>query len=349
MSSDLIAYRQTSFLFLKSLATSFLIITLLAASGCHTLTESEGATEIDVKTALVSRDLLYALTQILPPDETTIQFKYANSDYGRELEKGLKELGYGMQLMDADHGPRYLTYGREAKSSNTGGSSSSYTVFVGDIGLERIYADAPGGGIAPLGPMNVHGSEVPIQLSSEIFPDQPLDVNYVAAEASKVDESAIVVVDQNVMDAISQLRTSPIPSYSALNFQKETVENVALRGKSNFTELDLNYRVVRKDIIIFPNDSFLLLDKGRQQISKMVGLYRPGTDVFRLIGCSHGPTSFKGGNESLALGRSERIAKELIIRKVSKADIRDEGCWAGESITDWPGRGVVIELQRKNS
>lgn len=321
----------------------------VTTSGCATWKEAFSSGDSDLDIAMASRDLLFALTQILPPDDTTIQYTNSDSKFGQELEKGLRELGYGMQRMQGDHGPMFLTYSRANKTSNTNGDSTYYSIFVGNIGLERVYADVKGGGVIPMGPMNVHGTDKPVVLSEDIFPQQNKEVQYVEAEANEIDKSAIVVVNQNVMDAIKQFRNSPIPSYSALNFQKEKIENVALLGKSNFTEVDRDYRMVRKDIIIFPNDSMLLLDKGRQQIRKLVSLYREDTDVFRLVGCSHGKTSIEGGNEALALGRSERIAKELISRKVSKSNIRDEGCWAGEAVGDWPGRGVVVELQRKNS
>jgi len=349
MSLDLFTYRQTPYLLLRSILTLILVTVLIVTSGCKSIGKSAEYQEVGVGTALVSRDMLYALMQILPPDDTTIQYRKANSEFGTELGKGLKELGYGLQLMNADQGPMFLTYSQSLKSSNRNGNSTQFTLFVGDIGLTRLYTDVPGGGVVPKGAMKVYGSDTPIQLSTELFPNQSVEVEYIKNEPAVIEESAIVVVDQNVLDAISQLKNSAIPTYTALNFQSEEVENVALLGKSNFTELDTDYRVVRKDVVIFPNDSMLLLNKGREQIKKLVGLYREGSDVFRLIGCSHGPTSAEGGNQGLALGRSERIAKELISRKVSKADIRDEGCWAGEAISDWPGRGVVVELQRKNS
>jgi len=104
------------------------------------------------------------------------------------------------------------------------------------------------------------------------------------------------------------------------------------------------------DTIIFDNDSLDLKPKGREQITKLMKFYEPETDVFRLIGCSIGPTKIDGGNELLALGRSERVAKELVDRQVQLESIFDEGCWsptAGETDKVYPPRAVVVELQRK--
>lgn len=321
----------------------------IALSGCATTQTTDTAQERGIKNGLVVRDFLYAMAQIHQPIGSTLQIGKPTTAFGIELENGFREVGYGMQRVKADQGPMFMTYGVSSQSSSSGQSTSVYKVFIGDIGLERIYVDVEGGGIAPAGPMKIYGTEKPVKLNEDIFPGQSLEVVYQLGSEVDFDSNAITVIDENIMQAITKLKTQNIPSYKSLNSQNQEIENLFRRGTSNFESIDTDFRVVRKEIIIFPNDSLLLLNKGRDQIDKVVKFYREDSDVIRLIGCSNGPTDYEGGNEGLALGRSERIAKELISRNIAKEAILDEGCWAGEASEQYPARGVVVELQRRNS
>lgn len=325
------------------------IFIILALNGCVTSPEQSTSQERDIKNGLVVRDLLYSMSQIFPPHKTTLQIGKPSTAFGQELENGFREVGYGMQRVEADQGPMFMTYGVASQSRSGGRSTSTYNVFIGDVGLERLYVDVEGGGIAPAGPMKVFGTDKEIELNEELFPGQSLEVTYETDSEVKFDAAAITVIDDEVMKAISKLKTQNIPSYKSLNSQNQEIENLFRRGTSNFEGIETKYRVVRKEIIVFPNDSLLLLDKGRAQIEKVVRYYRKESDVIRLVGCSNGPTEFEGGNESLALGRSERVAKELISRNIAQEAILDEGCWAGQSSDKYPARGVVMELQRKNN
>jgi len=325
------------------------LVMVIALAGCSTAEKKDTAEERDIKNGLVVRDILFAMTQILPPNTTTLQIGKPTTSFGQELENGFREVGYGMQRVVADQGPMFMTYGVKSESASGGQSTSIYKVFVGDIGLERMYVDAEGGGIAPAGPMNVFGSKKRVQLSGDIFPGQSLEVAYLGESDVEFDAAAITVINEEVMQAIAELKTQNIPSYKSLNSQNQEIENLFRRGASNFDSIEKEFRVVRKEIIVFPNDSLLLLDKGRRQIEEVIRYYREDSDVIRLVGCSNGPTQYESGNEGLALGRSARIAKELISRNIAKEAILDEGCWAGEASDEFPARGVVVELQRNDT
>ncbi|MBX2879277.1 MAG: hypothetical protein KTR32_05055, partial [Granulosicoccus sp.] len=272
------------------------------------------------------------------------------SDFGKELENGFREIGYGMQRVAADHGPMFLSYSKAIFESSGSLATVKYQLYLGDVGFERVYAIATNsGGIAPNGPMLIYGTNAPITLNADLFPGQSVEVEYVDEDEIELAADSITVIDQNVMNAITELRLRELPEYRSLNSQNQEVENLFNRDSSNFESIDDNYRTVRRDIIIFDDDSLVLKKKGREQITRLMKLFDPATDVFRLIGCSIGPTNIEGGNVELAMGRSERVAKELLSRDVDIESIFDEGCWAPESgaSADYPSRAVVIQLQRR--
>ena len=345
-----VAGKFTSYFDTRQCRGRYLLVALalLALSACGTTGQGQAKSERSLIHGVVARDLLFVAAQLFPPLDTTIQLGKPNSAFGAELEKGLREIGYGLQRIKSDQGQFYLSYSESSRSTSSSSATLTYSMYIGDVGLERAYANVDGAGVAPLGPMKVFGTNRPVNLSEEMFPGQSLEVEYANSSDVEIDLSAITIIDKEIMAAITDLRTQPIPSYKTLNSQSQEIENLFGRGSSNFAEVDRDYRTVRKDVVVFADDSLSLLEKGRMQIGKMVDFYQPETDVFRLVGCSNGPTNYSGGNVGLALGRSERIAKELLSRKVKETAIFDEGCWAGEATAEFPSRGVVIELQRRN-
>jgi len=333
--------------------TPVLVIACLVLSSCASNQPKAGSeTSAEIKTGLVVRDFLVAISQIHTPLETTVQLNKPNSEFGIELERGFVELGFGVQRVTSDQGDMFLSYTKSTTENSSNIATTKYKVFVGDTVLSRDYAAATNGGIAPTGPMAISGTDTRVELNATLFPGVSSEVVYTdeSSDDIAIEAGVITVIDANVMSAITKYRESDLPSYKSLNSQNQEIENLFNRGTSNFEAVDESYRTVRKDIIIFDNDSLVLKSKGREQIAKLMKFYDAKTDVFRLVGCSIGPTAVEGGNEELALGRSERVAKELISRDVQLASIFDEGCWAptaGQTQEDYPARAVVIELQRR--
>lgn len=339
---------------MKSLVCVLIVGSLVLLSSCATNDAGEFEQVADeqvvkdVKNGLVVRDFLVVISQVYDPIMTTVQLNAPVTDFGLELENGLREMGYGMQRVNSDHGPTFLSYSKTVSENNRSIATARYKISVGDIGLERAYAISDEGGIAPNGPMIVIGTEKNIVLNGDLFPGQSVEVEYAKEEEVELEPDSITVIDFEVMEAISKLRTTTLPTYRALNSQNQVIENLFNQDAANFESIDENYRTVRKDIIVFDNDSLVLKEEGRGQIEQLLRFFNPKTDVFRLIGCSLGSTNHEGGNEELALGRSKRVAGELIARSVDIGAIFDEGCWAPESgVADYPARAVVVQLQRK--
>lgn len=336
----------------KSRAFIFCVcaISVLLTSCATKEIEVDTEEAIDVKNGLVVRDFLVAISQVYDPSATTIQLNKPVSRFGVELENGFRELGFGMQRVASDQGALFLSYTKTLSENSGKVASETYRVQIDDVGFERTYAAVAAGGIAPTGAMIIYGTEKPIQLSGYLFPGLSVDVVYAEDSDIKLDAGAITVIDESVMTAISELRNSDLPSYKSLNSQNQEIENLFNRGTSNFETVDKSYRTVREDTIIFADDSLVLDSKGRLIIGKLMKFYNPQTDVFRLVGCSIGPTKADGGNEKLALGRSQRVAQELVSRQVELDAIFDEGCWSptvDEAEKEYPARAVIVELQRR--
>jgi len=232
---------------------------------------------------LVARDLLYVMAQLLEPNETTFQLGRPSTEFGLELERGFREIGYGLQRVNADQGPNFMNYTESTNVSNTGKNTFRFKVFIGDIGLERVYTQLDRVGLAPAGPMIVYGTRKSVVLSDLLFPEQSLDVVYRNGEDAVVDDSLITVFDAEVVSAIGELRNQSLPSYKTFNAADREIQNLFTRGSSNFEALGRDYRIVRREVIAFPDDSLFLLTKGRTQITKILKFYRSETDLIRVI------------------------------------------------------------------
>jgi len=118
-------------------------------------------------------------------------------------------------------------------------------------------------------------------------------------------------------------------------------------GESNFEATLNDFSLVRETILTFGDDSLRLGDLNKTRVQQFVELFAEESDVFSIIGCSHGPTRRDFGQQGLALGRAKRVRDELLFSGVPKERILDEGCWAEESFDErFPRRGVVLSLLR---
>jgi len=325
-------------------------------TGCATTSAPVADTD-ELKTELVqfaSRDFLAVFTQLLPPRSTTIQLGRPTTLFGEELEEGFRETGYGLQRVGADQGPYFIAYSESTQHNSDQRKTYTYRLNVGDIGAERTYINVRDAGVFPAGPMILSGTTQKVELSPELFQKQSGELDFMSEVKYVTDANAvasvtpkITLINDKLLEGLVQRQRASLPSYKTLNSQNIEIENLYSRGVSNFETVDKEYRVVRKDIIIFGDDSLRLKNRGKSQITRLAGFFNDDTDIFRLVGCSNGPTKHGGGNEALALGRSKRVAEALLAKGVKQSSILDEGCWAPVSSEEYPSRGVVIELKRK--
>lgn len=128
--------------------------------------------------------------------------------------------------------------------------------------------------------------------------------------------------------------------------QKPT-RNMRDIGESNFEAALNDFSLVRETILTFGDDSLRLGNLNKSRVQQFVELFAEDSDVFSIIGCSHGPTRRDFGQQGLALGRAQRVRDELMFSGVPEERILDEGCWAEDSFDErFPRRGVVLSLLR---
>jgi len=73
------------------------------------------------------------------------------------------------------------------------------------------------------------------------------------------------------------------------------------------------------------------------------------SDIVSIMGCSHGRTSIKNGNQVLALGRANRVAESFLYSGIDSKNIYDEGCWDSQYQDDIaPRRGVIVAVRRRD-
>lgn len=120
-----------------------------------------------------------------------------------------------------------------------------------------------------------------------------------------------------------------------------------LGGFSNFAEILDSMSTVNEAVLVFADDSTRLGSINKDRVNQLVSQYNPELDVFSVTGCSHGPSSYTGGQEALALGRADRVKEALMFAGVPQSKILDEACWAEEQFDNrMPRRGVVLSIKR---
>ena len=272
--------------------------------------------------------------------------------------------GFGDALTDALEAAGY-EIAEDAEASTTlpvgytvdggaDGETLTYTVGIGAVQARRSWAtDGASGADAwlPAGPLYVRGADAtalaaaraPETLPPASSAPEPVPTR-TSSEAPSDPARAPIRIDS----------ASGLPVYGgvvsgALNAgELPTQSNVMELGGSNFGDLFAGYANVAERILVFPNDSTRLGADNKAIIESLVVDFDAGRDVFSVVGCSLGPTKVENGNESLALGRANRVKEELVLAGVPSERIVDEGCWAGESSASFPSRGVVLTHKRES-
>lgn len=342
----------------------YLIVGLVAilSAGCaslstNRLSDGERITAPQAEQQVVS-DLMFVMKQLLPPRSSTVQYRSAEDTLTTAVTDYLREQGYGLQKVSADQGANFLTYEVSALAEADGGRRYRYTLAIGDLSVERHYVDL-GTEIYPASPLVVRGagdqSTAAVDLNRELFETEDKDLAYLfRIEFRELDIPAAavpriaVITDELVADIASSTINSP--NETGINFANREITNLYFTNESNFSSATRGYETVRRDVVVFDNDSMRLGPNGKRKIRAISQVFVADTDFIQLLGCSNGYTALEIGNEGLALGRSRRVVEEFISLGIDKGSMLDEGCWAPANLDGrFPRRGVVIELKRSAS
>ena len=316
-------------------------LALAFSQGCASLAERDAGSE---DTARIAQNLVYTLTQLpeVNPLTTTVQISDPKTEFGQEVVRLIREVGYGIQPVPDDRGGNYLRY-RVSNTASELGTETRYGISIGDVSVERGFAQRDDR-LVPVTAQRVDGSEQTyVTLDDALFDAQ------IGATASQVvfdDE-----LEPSFADAAGNaipVTPTPAPGLSNDDFGARVKQNLYNANvASNFVDVFAGYEDVQSATLGFPNDSLRLGERQKAIIERYAAELRPGTDLLSVVGCSHGPTAIANGNTVLALGRANRVKEALAYAGVPPAVVLDEGCWAGTEHEYFPDRGVVLTLKRR--
>jgi len=352
-----------------------LILILVSLSGCASVGNlpmfpkfgDREKTLTDRNSETVATDFVSALSSLRGhlPTNTMLQIRPTKTKFGNSLKRELRNAGYGIQSIPSnDTGPMLVTY--EADSfENTNYESVAYRVRVGSVELGREY-EIRAGNIFPVTSLSVKG----VEISSKPL-DQTMFERATARDESESGKwlpvtpgfqqqpkPAVIVTPipqrEWIVKSDPQERTEMMdkraenqsPALVAQSKRPKEVVNMLMLGESNYAEIYEDYKVVKTKLLVFPNDSLRMGQGGKNTVSDFLSGYNENSDILSVVGCSHGKTGIKNGNEKLALGRAQRVIDELLGHRILASNIYDEGCWAGVEQKQLPARGVILTLRR---
>ena len=295
--------------------------------------DSQVLTNDFIRSRLVVGDLVGGLVQIpsLDPQHTTLHTKRPTSRFAEILISGLQEAGYDLRIGDAQS-PSWLSYSIApasiAEMSSAQGDTYTFILSVGMVKLKRSYrVDVQG--VQPASSMFIHGADA----SKIRISDQLLSMK----SESSVKPFAVVA--------------APAPENSeapALTTSTNIKRNLYETRQSNYESILAQYGTVRKEILVFPNDSLIMGTANKRLAREIASAFDSRTDVISIVGCSHGRTQIVNGNEVLAQGRAYRVKEEFLLAGIAADKIMEEGCWAGVYFDEvMPRRGVVLTHKRR--
>lgn len=330
----------------RPLTILFLSFMVSACSHFKTVDDSPSLNE-----SAIAQNLLYTLSMLkeVSPWQTAVQVSKPSTDFGHHVESGLVELGYAIRRVSADQGRHYVRYAGEQVHDETG-KYIRYRVAIGDVSVERFY-DVDGTLTYPISVMTVKGAAAQeVALNDAIFKHgmggSVSSVSFIRDNGSE----DILHADTGSGSAIEKSApksTNKLTLANAAALDPATKKNMYETRESNFSAVFVNYRDVKREILVFPNDSLFLDDHNREIIAQYANSIRSDEDVISLIGCSHGKSNLNNGNSLLALGRANRVKEVLLSVGLKEEQVLDEGCWAPVHFDEMmPRRGVVMTLKR---
>ena len=333
MSYQPIAVRLRPKRFERTRFVLFLALFIATLTGCAT-----PAVPIESRMrASVAKDFAVSLATLSNTDSTSLSMRAPTQKAGfaAVFQKALREQGFAVaDEQSASALP--VTYNIESVSYDEG-ASERYIVNIGPLIIRREY-QRDNEDIYPVSAFEIENRPEPAATQSTSQTQPPADPFAELVEDSAVNETAKVIA-----------LPEPVVVEPGLPQNIDSVErrNVYKTGVSAFGEFTQGFETIEKQVLAFPNDSLRIMPDVVSSLETLANEFREESDVFSVIGCSHGNTGLANGNALLAVGRSKRVKQFLIGQGIPDNRILDEGCWAPVHFDEeMPRRGVVIELKR---
>lgn len=308
------------------------------------------------RSRLVASDLVSVLAQIadLDPAGAPVLMPVPQSAYGRILTAELQRSGYDLRIGEYSQGSRYLSYSIKPGDYQAA-RSYVFQVTIGSIGVKREYALAQEQ-IFPVSSVFISGAapqglvvDEDIFATSTVFavPLKPVLKNSADDDSTVVSSGELPATDFPPVSTAAKRLSDNETSAEGAPLVVAPKLNVYDTRRSNFQGLLGGYEDVRKEVLVFNNDSVVMGQRNRRITRELIRDFDENTDVFSVIGCSHGHSMIEDGNRKLALGRSSRVREELILSGINPGYVLDEGCWSKNHFDEvMPRRGVVLTLKR---
>lgn len=330
---------------LVTLAVVFTLTTsacgVIRGGGAQPDTE-DNAVEINPTDDLVAQNIVFVLVQLegLNPKATTINIPVDNNTgVSAAIYRRIRDAGYITRLTPSGKGNLLVTTKR-TDSGVEAGEVLTHTVSIGAITMSRPYR-LYGGSISPDGAMRISdANKSAIVMNDDIFGLGELDPSISRIEFDTTSRTATTIQAKSTFDQLIKGNTSSDISTSSTANMFDSME-------SSYTNTFQSYEDKLSITVMFGNDSMALGKAGKLQIKEFAASLNQDTDLISVIGCSHGSTNIKNGNEVLALGRANRVKEEFMYAGVPEKMILDEGCWAPDRFDEvMPARGVLVTLKR---
>lgn len=256
--------------------------------------------------------------------------------FAAAFQQALREEGFNVANEPAANA-LVVSY-RIESVSNQNSASERYTVNVGPMVISREY-------------QRDNENSYPVSNFEVENTAQPVVVATALPQQLKADPFVEMATSSAASARVTQVTAVPEPAEIPPGLPNDisSIErkNMYETRVSAFSEFTKGYESIEKKVLVFPNDSLRITRDVRSSLDTLSRMYRAESDVFSVIGCSHGNTNLANGNALLAIGRSKRVKQFLVEQGVPVHRILDEGCWAPVHFDEaMPRRGVVIELKR---
>ena len=257
------------------------------ASTSSASTSSAGAVSTTSE-QLIAIDFVNALLQFdgMHPSERSLSVVTPVSAFGEELLFVLGQAGYQVRVTDSISAENFLDYSQTVKSRESDGVHQTFLLSVNQIKLKRDYF-FQAQGVTPSSNLFIKGGDsAKIVVNDDLFdiPQQTANVREPEVDntIASVSENKAVIPPQPSVAAEESVVLAPVstpkiqplvkPSSTSPNRAEEIARakrreaNLYETGESKFASILEGFQDVSSTVVVFPNDSLNLGERGKNVI-----------------------------------------------------------------------------------
>jgi len=264
---------------------------------------------------LVATNLVSVLLQIpeLRPMSVTLQVRQPITAFGNVLVRVLEDAGFALQLVSADQGTHYVSYGRRFSETDTG-PVTDFKLSVNDISLSREFVFKPNG-VFPASLMSILGTANvdDIEIADSIFKEQ----------GSRSGEDSFISGARSEDASTAKVSSVRVNPYDRLPTDKQTTRSTIIENaKQSYLNADRqspqlsNFDRYRRVVLLFHDKDSLYLGHNNKRSTRLAVREFQQGDLVMIKACS----DVDGKNEVAHL-RAIRVEEEFISNGVPQSSI----------------------------